>query len=188
MGCCGSSKGYTQIEPTQKKKLDAGNAGYGTAPAVQQNKPTTEAEKLFRAGMQCIQNNDLEGAFQNFMQSHKIGHPKASTELFKVVYQIGMNYKENYDFKNAFEMFEEAASGMSGPEVDGLPEAQVELGLCYLGGRGVAKDKEKARIWYTHAANRGHHLAPQLLKIVDMDPSQGQSATINVSDAGVTIT
>ena len=45
----------------------------------------------------------------------------------------------------------------------GYANAQGYLGVSYFSGKGVAKDKEKARLWLTKAAENGNESAEQRL-------------------------
>lgn len=47
----------------------------------------------------------------------------------------------------------------------GNTDAQFRLGMCYEGGRGVAKDETEAIIWYRKAAERGYAVAQSVLSI-----------------------
>jgi TPR repeat protein len=150
----------------------------------QQAKPSPNAEKCYRVAMQHLQNNNLKEAFDKFEEARNAGHPKAFAELLKVTYLMAMRCKKIADYVKAFGMFEGAATGLQGPD-DGYPDAQFELGMCYLTGQGVEQDKDQARIWFTHAANNGHHLAPKTLKIMSADPSKG--ITLEIGDNGIDV-
>lgn len=60
-------------------------------------------------------------------------------------YLLGIYYKENKSFSKAFELFTQSAN-------QNYPVAQNELGNCYLEGKGVDKNNEKALYWYRKAA------------------------------------
>jgi TPR repeat protein len=36
--------------------------------------------------------------------------------------------------------------------------------MCYLKGRGVAKDREQAMVWLQHAADAGHENAKRMTR------------------------
>ena len=46
---------------------------------------------------------------------------------------------------------------------NGDPDAQNEIGKCYLDGNGVNKDSEKAFMWFMKAAKQGYELAKKNL-------------------------
>ncbi len=56
---------------------------------------------------------------------------------------------ESKDYSHAFYLFQIATE-------KGLPAAQNGLGNCYLGGKGVEKNLNKAADWYTYAAEQGN--------------------------------
>ncbi|MBS0351575.1 MAG: sel1 repeat family protein, partial [Proteobacteria bacterium] len=53
----------------------------------------------------------------------------------------------------------------------GEPWAQVNLGVCYECGRGVAKDERAAIIWYQKAAEQGNEEAIKRIKELSMKGS-----------------
>lgn len=65
-------------------------------------------------------------------------------------------------YRAAFELFEQAAEL-------GLAEAQYNLGMCYLHGKGTAMDKYKAKSWIMKAAERGYQPAVEWYEKVCTD-------------------
>lgn len=49
-------------------------------------------------------------------------------------------------------------------EDQSLPEVQYQVGLCYLEGRGVQANEQRARAWMQEAANQGYEPAIQALR------------------------
>ena len=60
----------------------------------------------------------------------------------------GICLMEKKEYGEAYDVFVSAAD-------KGLAAAQIELGIMYTGGWGVAKDLEKSEHWYRMAANQG---------------------------------
>ena len=184
--CCCSNKSNTSLLYESEDTLSEDTLLVGNLEKPsQQAKPSLHAEKCYRVAMQCLRENNLREALDNFREADKAGYPKVFVEVYKVTYLLGMQLKENHNYKNAFGMFEEAAAGTNGPVNDGLPEAQFELGMCYLTGQGIEQNKDQARIWLTHAANNGNHLAPITLNIMSTDPSKG--IKLEIGDNGVNV-
>jgi len=67
-------------------------------------------------------------------------------------YQTGIKDFLEPDQKEAARWFTLAAN-------QGLVEAQCNLGIAYLFGKGVAKDYNQAAEWFRKAANKGNHVA-----------------------------
>jgi TPR repeat protein len=82
------------------------------------------------------------------------------------------------------------ASDDGSPKVDwmqwaadwGLAEAQFEIGLRYMQGKGVPLDAQSARQWYARAAERNY--APALCNLATME-LQGTGGPADVQAAGV---
>ncbi len=86
---------------------------------------------------------DRKGAFVDYSPHQK--------ELFAEAVEIakqGLQYYNNGDYSNAFELFRRAA------EQDNAT-AQNGLGNCYYHGHGVAKDYDRAVAWYNKAVEQG---------------------------------
>ena len=70
-------------------------------------------------------------------------------------YEAGMKYYTGFDgtevpdFKEAFDLFIEAAS-------QGHHEAQFMVGNMFENGNGIIKDQKKALLWYYKAADAGN--------------------------------
>ncbi len=126
-----------------------------------------KAKDCFRLAMQYRSEENSQEAMMQFIEAHKNGHPNALNEVYVEFYVLGMKNKEIRNFTEAFNMFKEAAQGINDPSIDGHPNAQCELAICYMTGNGTEKNLDQARIWFKHAIARGHHLAPQLLKIME---------------------
>lgn len=143
---------------------------------------TDKAKECFRNAMQFRAEENPQAALKQFIEAHKNGHPNAMKEVYAEFYVLGMDFKAKGNFEEAFGMFEEAAEGLKGPKIDGHANAQCELAMCYMAGKGVEKNQDKARIWFNHAIARGHHLAPQLLNI--MDSKGNPVVSIKAGDLG----
>ncbi len=53
------------------------------------------------------------------------------------------------DEKKAMELYHKAAN-------QDQPDAQYNLGVCYLNGTGVKRDRAQAVYWCSEAADQGH--------------------------------
>jgi len=69
-----------------------------------------------------------------------------------VIYELGKGMPKGKDLVKAAHWFERAAS-------KGNSFAQLNLGVCYMYGRGVDKDPSKAFIWFQKSANQGNKQA-----------------------------
>lgn len=77
-------------------------------------------------------------------------HPKTARFRF----QLARAYTADEQYKKAFHYYKESA------EQD-YSAAQYNLGLMYLYGQGIPKDKKKAKYWYDKAASQGHKKAKE---------------------------
>ena len=84
------------------------------------------------------------------------------------LYHVGSRWNEGHDvpqnYENAVKWFSEA-------DQYGNKQAQYELGILYLEGRGVQADKIKAYFWLNKAATRGHSGADVYRTMVAMSLS-----------------
>lgn len=135
---------------------------------------------------------NYEAAFQNFLQAAKLNYAPAQTRLAKAYefgdLQLQINPSESiYWYSQAAKLGDtEAQLGLAGWYWTGSPSlrrndteafvwaeraatkgnirAQFCLGYFYEIGVGVHRDLEKAKLWYTRAAQRKHSKAEQRLK------------------------
>ena len=71
------------------------------------------------------------------------------------MYYYGQECNRNYD--TAISLFHKAEEAK-------VAGAYYMLGLCYLDGTGVKRDKQKAIEYFQEASKRGHHEARYQLK------------------------
>ena len=83
--------------------------------------------------------------------------PKAQAGDALAQNELGLHYATMRDYSEAARWFRAAAE-------QGDAYAQTELGRCYLEGRGVARDREKAAEWYGRAAAAGYEPAVEALR------------------------
>ena len=53
--------------------------------------------------------------------------------------------------------------------LQGVPRAQFNLGMCYIGGKGVKADTKQAAEWIVKAARQGDEKALNVLKALGID-------------------
>lgn len=138
----------------------------GNMPEVSQ-----ESEELYKKGEELIGKQDYISAYDYLLKSCDMGNPKAA-------YQLGMIYTDPFqtsrklskiskitsfgnastiipdmpvkrDLEKAYEYYKQSAEG-------GFALGQYSLGQCYEKGKGVKKNKDEAKKWYTLAAEQGH--------------------------------
>ena len=85
-----------------------------------------------------------------------------------IMYESGRGVK-TADFEIAYYWFRKAA-------LQGMPEAQYRLAVCYENGHGITKDLNKARDWYSKAAEKGHPKAKTALNSEIMRNVEGPMA------------
>jgi TPR repeat protein len=104
--------------------------------------------------------------FQKFADSYADHNPASSRARFvaNAFVALGQYYLDGIPNSSvianpdrARRLFEHAASYF------GDPEAQHQLAVLYLEGRGVARDAKRAVPWLVLAANKGHYKAQALL-------------------------
>ena len=79
---------------------------------------------------------------------------------FDNLYAECINKLESGNFSEAIATLQELAA-------KGYPEAQYRLGLCFSEGKGVERDVEAAREWYSRAARDGYEDAINALHDLD---------------------
>ncbi len=116
--------------------------------------PADDGEELYRAARRCMAENDAEGAAVFYRRAAELGHAKAQCSYGKCLYQ-GAGVEQNN--AQAFWWFMKAAA-------QGLDIAEYNLGVMYLKGVHVQKDKLAAAEHFKKAADSGHEDAAKLLK------------------------
>ena len=91
---------------------------------------------------------DKDEAYAMFSRGAELGHAEATDWLGTMYYWPDYN-SMGVDYSKALELFRKAADLGSG-------SAMVHIGLCYLNGQGVPKDRLKGREWYLKAAEAGY--------------------------------
>lgn len=129
--------------------------------AAEQNHPAALCElgKLYFMGEKVAQNYDLALEYlAKFTESNRDPDPiskatvnvmaSALVEAF-TYYQDGLMCLYDEDYSAAADCFLEAAEY-------GYAVAQVDLGILYCNGKGVAQDYSKAAYWFNQAAELGN--------------------------------
>lgn len=102
-----------------------------------------------------LPHSDQIKAKDNLKKAAAQGHREALYKLGKL-YEQSDNGIVSHSFEKAATCYQQAAA-------QGLANAQLELGRCYLGGRGVAHSEQEAVKWMTRAAKNGLPLAYTVL-------------------------
>lgn len=92
---------------------------------------------------------DLAKAEQWLSFAAAQGHPEAKNNVATLLAQRG-------EVDQAAALWADLAEG-------GEPNAQCNLGMCFLRGMGRPQDMKEARRWLVKASNQGHQLATQAL-------------------------
>ena len=101
------------------------------------------------------------------------GNPMAQMELARSLKDAGSD--------------REAVSWLARAAEAGNPEAQFQLGDCYVRGQGVEADVFKARAHFANAARQGHAAGRQALEWINVNTVKAEAATQalkNVADSG----
>ena len=88
----------------------------------------------------------------NKQKSKELYIKAAKLGLAKAQYNLGVLYKKEKDYKNAFIWFLEASKQQH-------QRAQYNLGIFYEDGLGTTKNLEKSKYWYKQSAINGYKLA-----------------------------
>ncbi len=136
-------------------------SGKGAAPedytdeSAEQPQPLPDdGEALYQSARRCLAEQDHEGAAVFYRQAAEAGHVRAQCSYGKCLY-LGSGVPQ--DYAEAFRWFGKAAEA-------NLDIAQYNLGIMYLKGVYVEKDREAARKYFTLAAQNGHAEAAKILK------------------------
>lgn len=105
---------------------------------------------LYSSGMGVAKND--ERARSLFLKAARAGNPMAQTRMGHYYSEEG----EQQDLREAHRWYKSAAE-------QGRRIAQVELGLMYRDGRGVARNAEEAFRWFLQAAEAGEPYAQLLV-------------------------
>ena len=108
--------------------------------------PLTGFSDSFESGLEAYQRGDYTNAYGHWYRMSQDGHVVAKANL-GVLYMEGLGVIQNQ--KKAFELLQETA-------LMGIPFAQYNLALMYEKGRGMARDRVRAHMWYNLAASLGH--------------------------------
>ncbi|KAJ3337202.1 hypothetical protein HDU93_001444 [Gonapodya sp. JEL0774] len=98
----------------------------------------------FRKGTGCTQ--DLDKASLLYARTAEYGHAQSQYQLF-IFYTNGLGQLPR-DLVSAFNWCKKAA-------IQGLVDAQVDLGVCFRYGHGTDVDLYEALLWWQEAANQG---------------------------------
>ena len=102
-----------------------------------------------------IDQNKISDKLKNTIKLAELGIAQAQ-------YELGLSYFSNTDFAsggNFIKNYSQAVKWYSKSAEQGHIEAQVQLGICYKNGLGVAKNEHKAYYWWQKAAEQGHEAA-----------------------------
>lgn len=129
----------------------------------------SQEEILLQQGMDCLRQNDYDGAFSNFQQAAQMGYPVAMNNL-SVCYAKG--YGTPVNRVEAFRWMKEAAE-------QGYPDAYYPLAQKYRLGDGTPMDLETALVWAKRAlqdAPEDRSQAQQLIEELNglISSNQGQ--------------
>ncbi len=113
-----------------------------------QDKTMAEANEYYEMGRACLYGLDgteidLAKAYEHFQKAEELGKNEANFYL-GTLYQW-YNYPE-HNYKMAKEYYEKCENN---------PYADINIGLLYLGGKGVDKDKEKAWQIFQNVIDQG---------------------------------
>lgn len=136
-------------------------SGKGTAAEEYKEELTEEpqplpndGEEMYQFARRCLAEHDHEGAAMFYKQAAELGHVRAQCSYGKCLY-LGSGVEQNH--AEAFRWFSYAAS-------QNLDIAQYNLGIMYLKGVHVEKDREMAQKYFTLAAQNGHEEAAKILE------------------------
>lgn len=118
----------------------------------------------------CVRN--LDKAKYWYLKAAEHGDKRALFALGRI-YANGID-EVNPDFSKAFEYYFMSAK-------KGLSIAQYRTGVCYLYGKGIAKDTEEAKKWFTLAAKQHHMMSETMLKAMDNDRVEEKSDPLEAS-------
>lgn len=113
-----------------------------------------DGEELYQTARRCLSEHDYEGAAMFYKRAAEVGHVRAQCSYGKCLY-LGSGVRK--DPAEAFRWFSHAAA-------KNLDIAQYNLGIMYLKGVHVEKDRELARKYFTLAAENGHEEAAKILE------------------------
>lgn len=118
----------------------------------------------------CVRN--LEKSQYWYLKAAEQGNGRALFALGRI-YANGID-EITPDFSQAFKYYLMSAE-------KGLSVAQYRTGVCYLYGKGIAKDTEEAKNWLTLAANQNHKMAKIMLDAMDNDGEEEQLDPLKAS-------
>ena len=95
---------------------------------------------------------DAQKALERLRASSQETNATTPSENAKKLYNTGLQYYNDKNYKKAVKYFTKAA-------LQGYATAQSNLGVCYEKGTGITKDEKIAVKWYTKAAEQGHATA-----------------------------
>ena len=128
-----------------------------------------QEEILLQQGMDCLRQNDYDGAFSNFQQAAQMGYPVAMNNL-SVCYAKGYGTPVN-----RFEAFR----WMKAAAEQGYPDSYYPLAQKYRLGDGTPMDLETALVWAKRAQQDAPEDRPQAQQLIEelnglMTSNQGQ--------------
>ncbi|MBQ9899847.1 MAG: sel1 repeat family protein [Acholeplasmatales bacterium] len=114
----------------------------------QMAKPTSDGtirSQKVENGILFLENKEYDYAFSEFQEAANQGHAEAYAYL-GICFSLG--YGTIVDYKIANDYFQKAIDA-------GIPDGKYLLGLSYLNGNGVEKNKEYGKTLIFEAANEG---------------------------------
>lgn len=113
---------------------------------------------------------DYSEAIKWLKESDQDGHPGAKKAIAQVQYNMGLDFYEQEQFKNAVFWYKKAAEG-------GDADASYNLGEMYRDGDGVPSSKSKAIKWFEVAKKNGHTEAQAAIDAIKKPTAQNGSVT-----------
>lgn len=138
-----------------------------------------QEEILLQQGMDCLRQNDYDGAFSNFLQAAQLGYPVAMNNL-SVCYAKG--YGTPVNRVEAFRWMKEAAER-------GYSPSYYPLANKYRLGDGTPMDLETALLWAKRALQDAPEERTQAQQLIDeltklISSKEGQQA-LSALDQGI---
>lgn len=114
---------------------------------------SNDGEELYQSARRCLSEQDYEGAAMFYKRAAEMGHARAQCSYGKCLY-LGSGVPKNP--AAAFAWFAKAAE-------QNLDIAQYNLGIMYLKGVYVEKNRDEAKRFFELAAQNGHPEAEKIL-------------------------
>ena len=113
-----------------------------------------DGEELYQSARRCLSEHDYEGAAMFYKRAAEMGHARAQCSYGKCLY-LGSGTAKNP--AAAFAWFTRAAE-------QNMDIAQYNLGIMYLKGVYVEKNRDEAQRYFRLAAENGHTEAAKILE------------------------